>query len=408
MSSPALQLAVAEAFTLFPRPCSGHEVAAILNARDTSVAEATEALRELALIWGEEPELHPVGTLAEAIGESVSGLGPSLATLLRPRGPAHVRSLLDELGLTPSGDVETDLAVLTERLSQPSFVAGVAATATEKTRALLEAVARAGGRWDGSRGAGPSLAAAAGSGGQRGPRAHRPAPRGGHGSARRAHHAEPGRRAARDRHRGPRATGRRPGRSGGLRRVRPPPRAAARALGERPAEGAPGRRARRARRQGRCRAAPRGRGGGSAHRRVRPRHRAGRRRIRRRRPRVDADRDLRRVARPVGLRALGPRRQRMAAQRPCLRAHREGAGRPPPERAGGRRRAPLDRHDPSAGARVPGRPARGHRAGFGDRRPVTGAAGPLAAPASTLPALRGGRLDRGGGLLAGSGRSRAP
>ena len=54
----ALQLAVAEGFTLLPAPCSTDQVATIVNARRASVVEAAAELRELALIWDPPPPLR--------------------------------------------------------------------------------------------------------------------------------------------------------------------------------------------------------------------------------------------------------------------------------------------------------------------------------------------------------------
>jgi hypothetical protein len=112
------------------------------------VLQATSALQDLVLIWGEDPELRPVSALGDAIGETVSRLGPSLATLLRPRGPARVRQILTALDLSPSGDIETDLGQLADRLADPSFVADLVGRGPGKVATVLDAIAGAGGRWD--------------------------------------------------------------------------------------------------------------------------------------------------------------------------------------------------------------------------------------------------------------------
>lgn len=113
-------------------------VAAACGLRPKELAPHLERLRELALVWGTATVLHPVGTLADALGPYPAGLGPSLgelvetAPVVRPR----VEALGSELAVPPTEGRDG----VADRLADPGALAALLDRAPEGTQALLARV----------------------------------------------------------------------------------------------------------------------------------------------------------------------------------------------------------------------------------------------------------------------------
>lgn len=99
------ELSVAEALAVLPDPTSVTEVAAAVGAEPETVHPVLDRLRLLALVWGEDAELHAVRSLAEVL-PAPAGLAPE-----DPADPTEeqARTLLEE--------PDPSLAPLLERLA---------------------------------------------------------------------------------------------------------------------------------------------------------------------------------------------------------------------------------------------------------------------------------------------------
>lgn len=115
-------LVVLEALGVLGARASTEQLAALVNADPAEVRRRLELAADLALVWGEPDDLRLVSAVSDTLATTVSGLGPSLATLLERTGPARVASMLADAGGTPSGDRATDLTVLAGLLSDPAHV----------------------------------------------------------------------------------------------------------------------------------------------------------------------------------------------------------------------------------------------------------------------------------------------
>ena len=137
-------LCVLEALGILGGRASTDEVAALVHADPAEVRRRLELATDLALVWGEPHDLRLVSAVSDTLATSVSGLGPSLATLLERTGPARVASLLADAGGTPSGDRATDVAALAALLSDPDHVTGLLRAAGAEAETLLRDMERAG------------------------------------------------------------------------------------------------------------------------------------------------------------------------------------------------------------------------------------------------------------------------
>ena len=109
----AWQRVVAEALAALPDPATVADLAALLNTDVTACASADADLRERALLWGGDEELHLVRAVRDHLGPYPGGLaGPSprpladdaIDGLLAAAGP-EARAVVDRLLWSPAGTV---------------------------------------------------------------------------------------------------------------------------------------------------------------------------------------------------------------------------------------------------------------------------------------------------------------
>jgi hypothetical protein len=117
------ELAVLDAVVASGGTASVDDLRRLVNA--SSIDEAVERLRGLALVWGTPEALRSLSAVAEAVGTPVSGLGPSFEQLMTTYGPARVASVVANLGLSPTGDRTRDIGLIASHLGDPATVAGL-------------------------------------------------------------------------------------------------------------------------------------------------------------------------------------------------------------------------------------------------------------------------------------------
>ncbi len=139
-----LSLAVVDAVVALGGRCSLADLERHVNADADAVTGAVDRLRGLALLWGTLDELRAVSVLADVVGTTVSGLGPSAEQLLSTYGPARVASLARDLGLPVSGDRQSDIETVARHLSDQDAVTGLEAELDAKARAILDHLERDG------------------------------------------------------------------------------------------------------------------------------------------------------------------------------------------------------------------------------------------------------------------------
>jgi Helicase conserved C-terminal domain len=86
---------VAEAMAVLPDPGSAKELADLLDQPLAVICTAVEQLRERALVWGEDDQLHLVRPVREAFDPFPGGLAPPSP---RPLSPSQIDTALDRCG----------------------------------------------------------------------------------------------------------------------------------------------------------------------------------------------------------------------------------------------------------------------------------------------------------------------
>ena len=119
---------VAEALSALPDPASVGELAAVLGQSKTQVSQATQQLRERALLWGNDDQLHLVRPAREAFQPYPGGLAPpsvrpisddQIDAALELCGPDAL-AVLERLLWSPTGAVRNaDRAVTVASASSP-------------------------------------------------------------------------------------------------------------------------------------------------------------------------------------------------------------------------------------------------------------------------------------------------
>ena len=132
LDTPALQ--VLEILAALPEPATAVEVSRLHGA---SAAPQLARLRALALLWGDDDQLHLVRAARDLVGPYPAGLGPSLPACLGRRSPEHLAELAAALGLA-SGPDESAAQQITEHLEVPAALQALLATAPDGARAVLD------------------------------------------------------------------------------------------------------------------------------------------------------------------------------------------------------------------------------------------------------------------------------
>ncbi len=138
-----LELTVLDAVVALGGTATVDDLRAHVHADPAAVTEAVDHLRALALVWGGD-RLRVLSVVADAVGTTVSGLGPSAEQLLSGYGPNRIAALAKDLGLTPSGDRQRDIAAIADRLADRDQVSALVAEVDPKARAILDHLDREG------------------------------------------------------------------------------------------------------------------------------------------------------------------------------------------------------------------------------------------------------------------------
>jgi len=133
---PAFLLALLDALVLSDTTTSYDELRALVGAAadDEVVRAGLEQLRELALIWGTDAELHVVGAVREVVGPYPAGLGRSLATCLSRHSDRQVEPVARAHGVDALPD-------LVELFGDRSRLGAVVAALSDEERQVLTALA---------------------------------------------------------------------------------------------------------------------------------------------------------------------------------------------------------------------------------------------------------------------------
>jgi hypothetical protein len=100
------------------------------------VADGVDRLRDLALVWGADDELHLVGTVREVLSVAPAGLGRPLAACLGRLTDRQLAPVAEALGLAPGSGLTEVLAVLAE----PGRLGALLAAAGPDERKVLDAL----------------------------------------------------------------------------------------------------------------------------------------------------------------------------------------------------------------------------------------------------------------------------
>ncbi|HEX4976557.1 MAG TPA: helicase C-terminal domain-containing protein [Nocardioides sp.] len=138
-----LELTVLEAVLCCGPAGTVAAVQRLVHAHPGAVATALARLRQLALVWGGDDELRVLSVVPDVLG-AVTGLGAGLEQLLGGYGPARVADVARALGLTPTGDRQTDVAAVAAHLGRPENVRRLLDQVGDPGRAVVEHLDREG------------------------------------------------------------------------------------------------------------------------------------------------------------------------------------------------------------------------------------------------------------------------
>jgi hypothetical protein len=138
-SLDAFTLRVAEVVAILGAGTSSTAVQAWFNeAHRPTVSVALARLRDWLLVWGEDDDLHPVGTVREVIGPYPAGLGRSAEDLFGAVNDIALIALLRRLGLPPTTQPTSGNAAAAEVLRRlDDLIAG----SDESERTILDRLA---------------------------------------------------------------------------------------------------------------------------------------------------------------------------------------------------------------------------------------------------------------------------
>jgi len=132
-----LDLTVLDAAVALGGVVSVDELHQHVNASPESIDGSVSTLTEMALLWGSSGELRTLSVLGEIIGTTASGLGPSAESLLSSYGPNRISTLARDLGVSPSGERQSDIARIAEHLARRENVEALLSEVDQQARRIL-------------------------------------------------------------------------------------------------------------------------------------------------------------------------------------------------------------------------------------------------------------------------------
>ncbi|CAA9367765.1 MAG: Putative DNA-binding protein [uncultured Nocardioidaceae bacterium] len=133
-----LELAVLDALAVLGGRAGRDRLTEVVQAAPDSVSAALDRLADLALVWGTDDDLRVVTAVGEAVGTTVSRLGPPAEQLLASYGPERLAQLLADLGDRSSGDRAKDAVRIGELLAHPAAVERLVESCDPAARAMLD------------------------------------------------------------------------------------------------------------------------------------------------------------------------------------------------------------------------------------------------------------------------------
>jgi hypothetical protein len=131
------ELEVLELLTALPDPTGlDHVDAAVADVPIDAVHAAINRIRELAIVWGSDDDLHVIRTLRELVVEPC-GLGPPMTDVVAGLSTNRLRDLLQTLELEAAPDRWATVERLAQWAGDVDAVCAVVASAPEEVRDLL-------------------------------------------------------------------------------------------------------------------------------------------------------------------------------------------------------------------------------------------------------------------------------
>ena len=130
----AFVLSLLDGLVLLEEPPTRAGLAGLAGA---DVRPGLERLRDAALIWGNDDELHLVGAVRDVVSVSPAGLGRPAAVCLARHTPTQLASLTLHLGLAPGGG----LNALQAAFADPTVIAALVNDASDEARTVLQTLA---------------------------------------------------------------------------------------------------------------------------------------------------------------------------------------------------------------------------------------------------------------------------
>src|SRR4051794_37005010 len=137
-SLTTLEIEVLELLTAIDEPMAAKKVArAVADVPAGVVRDTIERLRSLALVWGNDDDLHVIRSVRELVTEPC-GLGPPIADAVIGLSTNRLRDVLQTLDLAPAADRHTATERLRMWASDGDVVRALVAAAPDDVRDLLE------------------------------------------------------------------------------------------------------------------------------------------------------------------------------------------------------------------------------------------------------------------------------
>lgn len=134
----AATLALLDALVLLPEPATGGQVGAMVGAAPKRLVSAgLDRLRDLALVWGPDDDLHLVGPVRDVAGAAPAGLGRPVAACLARATDRQLAAVGEALGL-PRG---AGLAGIAALFADGTALAELLSRVDERGRQVLDALA---------------------------------------------------------------------------------------------------------------------------------------------------------------------------------------------------------------------------------------------------------------------------